>query len=76
MFDQLLEDPATLLPILSDSTEGTNLRQLLGALRAENGNFSENVIHILEGEGAAAGENAAQRLLFTIRVPLSFLLSE
>lgn len=76
MFDQLLEDPATLLPILSDSTEGTNLRQLLGALRAENGNFSENVIHILEGEGSAAGENAAQRLLFTIRVPLSFLLSE
>jgi hypothetical protein len=76
MFDQLLEDPATLLPILSDSTEGTNLRQLLGALRVENGNFSENVIHILEGEGTTAGENAAQRLLFTIRVPLSFLLSE
>lgn len=75
-FHEILQErPEAILRVLSDP----DTQAILAALRVENGNYSENVLAVLQGAAGAALPIAASGkgpLLFRIRVPLSFLVSE
>jgi hypothetical protein len=71
-FHEILQErPETIERVLLNRSA----QEILHGLRVENGNYSENVLAVLRGreEGVPDGKGP---LLFTIRVPLSLLVSE